>query len=122
MTCFFKSDEKLGDSSNFVACKVRLEIIADNSDVLDYIQVKVPKPPENASAAAKNKHKKGELKQKKIIADGLQDNLLTYVGNLSRSKHMYDKVVGMLEINDLNEILALKDQLKDTKMNKRESI
>eukprot|EP00253_Pinus_taeda_P023604 PITA_23604 len=122
MTSFFNSDEKLHNSSNFVAWKVRLEIIANNNDVLDYIQGKVPEPPENASVVAKNKYKKGELREKQIITDGLQDNLLAYVGNLSRSKDMYDKVADMFEINNLNEILTLKDQLKDTKMNKGESI
>jgi len=41
---FFKEHEKLGDSSNFVAWKIRLEIIADNNDVLEYIQGKVYEP------------------------------------------------------------------------------
>jgi len=66
---FFKVNEKLGNSSNFVAWKIKLEIIADNNDVLEYIQGKVPRPPKNASTAAKNKYKKGELKAKQIIVD-----------------------------------------------------
>jgi len=66
MASFFKSDEKLGDSSNFATWKVRLEIVADNNDVLDYIKGKVPAPPENASKSFKKKHKKGELKQSKL--------------------------------------------------------
>jgi len=122
MTSFFKSDEKLGHSSNFVAWKVRLEIIADNNDVLKYIQGKLLESPENASATTKNNHKKGELKERKIIADGLQDNLLAYVGNLRRSKDMYDKIADMYEVNNLNEIISLKDQLKEAKMNKWESV
>jgi len=112
----------MGDSSNFATWKVRLEIIVVNNDVLDYIQGKVPEPTESAFATVKNKHKKGVLKEKKIIANGLQDNLLSYVENLRRSKDMHDKVIRMYEVNNLNEILTLKDQLKDTKMNKGESI
>lgn len=108
----------MGDSSNFAAWKAGLKIIADNNDVLEYIQGKVPEPPENAFVTAKNKYKKGELKAKQIIVDGLQDNLLAYVGNLRKSKDMYYKIVGMYEVNNLNEIISLKDQLKDTKMNK----
>jgi len=65
MTSYFKSDENLGDSSNFVAWKVRLDIVANNSDVLDYIQGKVPEPLENAYVVAKKKHKIGELKEEK---------------------------------------------------------
>ena len=41
---FFKENEKLGDSSNIVSCKIRLEIIVDNNDALEYIQGMVPKP------------------------------------------------------------------------------
>ena len=99
-----------------------MEIVANNNDVLDYIQGNILEPPKHAFAAIKNKHKKGELKAKQIIANGLQDNLLAYVRNLRRSKDMYDKIGGMYEVNNLNEIISLKDQLKDTKMNKGESM
>jgi len=119
---FFKEHEKLGDSSNFFASNIKLEIIVDNNDVLEYIKIKLHEPPKNASIAAKKKHKKGELKAKKIIADRLQDNLLAYVANLRKSKDMYDKIVGMYEINNLNEIISLKDKIKDMNMNKRESV
>lgn len=40
------------------------------------------------------------MKEKKIIVDDLQDNLLTYVGNMRRYKDMYNKVVGMYEFNN----------------------
>ena len=35
---------------------------------------------------------------------------------------MYDKIAGMYEVNNLNEIISLKHQLKDMKMNKGESV
>lgn len=35
---------------------------------------------------------------------------------------MYDKIADMYEINKLNEIITLKDQLKETKMNKGEVV
>eukprot|EP00253_Pinus_taeda_P002451 PITA_02451 len=82
----------------------------------------MPEPLENALASLKNRSKKGESKEKKIIIDGLQDHLLAHVGNLRKSKDMYDNIVGMYEIYNLNEIITLKDQLKDTKMNKGEVV
>ena len=118
----FKEHEKLGDASSFAAWKVRLEIIAENNDVLEYIQGRIPEPPENASASIKSRYKKGESKAKRIIVDGLQDHLLAYVGNLRKSKDMYDKIADMYEINNLNEIITLKDQLKEMKMNKGEVV
>ncbi len=35
---------------------------------------------------------------------------------------MYDKLIGMYQVNNLSQILALKNQLKDIKMNKGETI
>ena len=35
---------------------------------------------------------------------------------------MYDKLIGMYQVNNLSQILALKNQLKDVKMNKGETI
>ena len=103
---YFKEHEKLGDSSNFFSWKIRLEIIADSNDVLEFVQGKIPESLENASVAAKNNHKKCELKENQIIDDGLQDNLLAYVGNLRKFKDMYDNIVSMYEVNNLNEILS----------------
>lgn len=78
----------MGDSSSFVAWKIKLEVILNDNDVLEYVKGKVPEPPSNAFAALKPKYKKGELKAKKIIIDGLQDHLLVYVGSLKKSKDM----------------------------------
>ena len=50
------------------------------------IQEKVLESLENASIASKNKYKKGELKENKVIVDGLQYHLLSYVGNLNNIK------------------------------------
>ena len=50
-----KKHEKLGDASNFVAWKFRLEIIAENNDVLEYVQWWIPEPPENGSDSIKNR-------------------------------------------------------------------
>lgn len=84
---FFKEHEKLCGSSNFVAWKFRLEIIANQNDVLDITQGRLPDPLENTSVAVKKKkHKKCELEENKIIVDGLQDIILAYVGNLRRYK------------------------------------
>lgn len=89
---------------------------------MDYIQGKLPGPSDNGSLAPKNKHKKGNLKVNKFIANGLQDSLVAYVGNLRKSKDIYDKIVNLYEVNKLNEIISLKGQLKDMKMNKGEFV
>jgi len=61
---------------------------------------------------------KGEIKTKKICIDGLQDHLPTFVRRLKESNDIYDRMVWMYEVNNLNHILSLKNQLKYIKMNK----
>ena len=112
----------MGDASNFATCKVRFEIRADNNGVLEYIQGRMLELPKNASACLNNRYKKGESKEKKIIVDGLQDHLLAYVGNLIKYKDMYDNISDMYEISNLNDIITLKDQLKEMNMNKGEVV
>jgi len=57
-TSFFNDSKKMGDSSNFVAWKIRLEVILDENDVLEYVEGKVREPPQNALVATKSKNKK----------------------------------------------------------------
>ena len=73
-------------------------------------------PPSNAHVATKTKYKKGEVKDKKIIVDSIHKPLVAYVSDLETSKEMYDKPVGMFKVNNANQVLLLKNKLKDIKM------
>lgn len=121
-TSYFKDNEKLGDSSNFFAWKISLEVILDDIDVLEYVKGKVPEPLANASTSIKYRYKKGDLKTNNIIIDGLRYHLIVYVGNMKEFKYMYHKLVGMHDVNKLNHILSLKDQFKEINMNKGEYV
>lgn len=87
-TSYFKDVEKLGDSSNFVAWKVKLEVKLDENDVLEYVEGKVPEPLENSPVSAKAKYKKCEIKSKKIIIDSLKEHFLTCIEKLKNSNDM----------------------------------
>lgn len=119
---YFKDIKRLGESSNFTAWKIRLEVALDENDVLEYVEGKFLEPLKNAPTTAKVVYKKGELKTKKIIIDSLKDHFLTYIGKLKKYKAVYGKMVGTYEVNNLNHILSLKNQLKDINMNKGETM
>lgn len=121
-TSYFKVEDKLNDSSNFVAWKARLDLTLEENDVMGYVEGKVPERLKNATAIVKSKYKEGEIKAKKIIIDSLKDPLITYVSNMKKSKEMYDKLTRMHELNNLSHIITLKDQLKDIKMNEGKTI
>ena len=94
----------------------------DENDAMDYVKGRVVEPPSNAPAAAKTKYKKGEVKAKKIIVDSIQKHLVAYISDLETSKEMYDKLVGLFKENNANQILFLKNKLKDIKMDRGESV
>ena len=98
-----------------------MDLTLKEHDAVDYVQGRVVEPPSNATNAAKTKYKKGEVKAKKIIIDSIEKYLVAYI-DLGTSKEMYDKMIGMFKVNNANQILFLKNKLKDIKMDKGESI
>ena len=48
--------------------------------------------------------------------------MVAYISDLVTSKEMYDKLVGMFKANNANQILFLKNKLKDIKMDRGEFI
>ena len=62
------------------------------------------------------------VKAKKIIVDSIHKPLVAYIFDLETSKEMYDKLVGMFKVNNANQVIFLKNKLKDIKMDRGEFI
>ena len=97
-TSYFKTDDKLKDKSDYHAWNMTLDLTLEEHHAMGYVQGRLVEPPSNAPAVAKAKYKKGEVKAKRII------------------------MVGIFKVNNANQILFLKNKLKDIKMEKGESI
>ena len=119
---YFKNEETLVDTSSFFPSKSRLDITLEEHDVLEYVEGEVAEPAKTSNVVIKARYKKGEVNAKKIILDSLGDHLITYISNMKKVKEMYHKLIGMYQVNNLSQILALENQLKEVKMNKRETI
>ena len=52
---------------DFHAWKMSLDLILEDLDVMDYVQGKIQEPPSTATAAAKTKYKKGDIRAKLMI-------------------------------------------------------
>ena len=94
----------------------------EDQDVMDYVQGKIQEPPSNAVVATKTKYRKGEIKAKMIIQDSIHKHLVAYISELSTCKEMYDKLVSMFRASNANQVLFFKNQLKNIKKGKDESI
>ena len=64
------------------------------------------------------KNRRGEVKAKMIIKDSIHKHLVAYISELGTSKEMYDKLVSMFRASNANQILFLKNKLKEIKKGK----
>lgn len=99
-----------------------LYLTLEEKEVMDYVQGKIPEPPSNAPAAAKTKYNRVEFQAKKIIRDSINKHMVAYISKLKTSKEIYDRLVGMFKVSNANQILFLKNKLKDIKKGKDKDI
>eukprot|EP00253_Pinus_taeda_P004549 PITA_04549 len=119
---YFPAEDKLHDKSDYHGWKMSLDLTLEEKEVMDYVQGKIPKPPSNAPTAAKTKYNRVEIKEKKIIRDSIDKRLAVYISDLNTSKEIYDRLVSMFKASDANQILFLKNKLKDIKKGKDDNI
>ena len=94
----------------------------EDQDVMDYVQGKIQEPPSTATAATKTMYKKGEIKAKLMIRESIHKSLVAYISGLGTSKEMYDKLILMFKANNANQVLFFKNQLKNLKKGRDESV
>jgi hypothetical protein len=111
--------DKLKGVENFRAWKYIIGPILEENDLAKFIKENVPEPKENA---AKEKYKKNMIKVKRIIADSIKDHLIPQVSSKNTPKDMFDALTKMYEGKNINQKMNLRTQLKNTKMQKGETI
>jgi len=118
----FKEDDKLTGKDDFHAWKMILDLKLEDQDVMDYVQGKIQEPPSTATAAAKTKYKKGEIKAKLMIRESIHKSLVAYISELGTSKEMYDKLILMFKVNNVNQCYKHRDRDKIAEGKKSEKI
>jgi hypothetical protein len=111
--------DKLEGVENFCAWKYRIGLILEENDLARFIKENVPEP---ADAAAKAKHQKDTVRAKRIIADSIKDHLIPQVSSKKTPKDMFDALTRLYEGKNINQKMNLTTQLKNTRMQKGETI
>jgi hypothetical protein len=78
--------------------------------------------PETDDATDKEKHQKDTIRAKRIIADSIKDHLIPYVSSKKTLKEMFDALSRLYEGNNINQNMNLITHLKNTRMQRGESI
>jgi hypothetical protein len=111
--------DKLEGVENFHAWKYRIGLILEENDLARFVKKEVSKPVDTAKKA---KHQKDTIMAKRIIADSIKDHLIPYVSSKKTPKEMFDALTRLYEGKNINQKMNLRTQLKNTRMQKGETI
>ena len=67
-------------------------------------------------------HKVKEAESQRLIMDGIRDNLIPHVAEKKTTYEMWNTLKGLYEAKNENWIMALKETLQGTKMEKGEGV
>jgi hypothetical protein len=124
MTYSMKLENKLDGASNFRAWKTRIDLILAKNKVLDIIKPEFEegKEKEPHNVAAMEKFKDGDINSMSIIVDSIKDHLISYISHLDSSKKMYDALTNLFSVRNIGQVMSLKNELRDMKMNDDDNI
>jgi hypothetical protein len=129
MTYSMKLENKLDGASNFRAWKTRIDLILAKNKVLDIMKGKIGelefeegKEKEPQNVAVMEKFKDGDINAMSIIVDSIKDHLIPYISHLDSSKKMYDALTNLFSVRNIGQIMSLKNELRDMKMNDDDNI
>jgi hypothetical protein len=124
-----KSENKLDGASNFRAWKTRIDLILSKNKVLDIVKGKILKPEfeegkekEPQNIAAMEKFKYVDINAMSIIVDSIKYHLIPYISHLDSLKNMYDALTYLFSVRNIRQVMSLKNELCDMKMNEDDNI
>ena len=112
MTNNTKLEDKLEGANNFWAWKYRVLLILEENDLEKYVEEEVAEP---EGDAAKEKHKKNNIRENKIIANSIKDCFISHVSSLKTPKQMFDSLSGLFEEKNIKRKMTLRTKLKNVK-------
>jgi hypothetical protein len=129
MTYSMKSENKLDGASNFRVWKTRIDLILAKNKVLDIMKGNIMKPEfeegkekEPQNIAAMEKFKDVDINAMSIIVDSIKYHLISYISHLDSLKKMYDALTNLFSVRNIGQVMSLKNELYDMKMNEDDSI
>jgi hypothetical protein len=63
------------------------------------------------------KFKYRDINSMSIIVDSIKYHLIPYISHLDSSKNMYDALINLLSIKNIGQVMSMKNELRDMKMN-----
>jgi hypothetical protein len=83
---------------------------------------KVEKEKEPQNVAVMEKFNDNNINAMSIIVDSVKDHLIPYISHLDSSKKMYNALTNLFLVINIGQVMGLKNELRDMKMNDDDSI
>jgi hypothetical protein len=119
MFASIKLVDKLEGVENFRAWKYRIGLFLEENELTRFVKEEVSEPND---ATGKGKHQNDIIRAKRIIANSIKDHLIPYVSLKKTVKEMFDALNRLYEGKNINWKMNLRTQLKNTRMQRGESI
>jgi hypothetical protein len=68
------------------------------------------------------KFNNNDINAMSIIVDSVKDHLIPYISHLDSSKKMYDALTNLFSVKNIGQVMSLKNELRDMKMNDDDNI
>jgi hypothetical protein len=68
------------------------------------------------------KFKENDINDMSIIVDSVKYHLIPYISHLDSSKKMYDALTNLFSVRNIGQVMSLKNELCDMKMNDDDNI
>jgi hypothetical protein len=102
----------------------RIDLILSKNKVLDIVKGKIVEPEfeegkekEPQNVAVMEKFKESDINAMSIIVDSIKDHLIPYISHLDSSNNMYDALPNFFSVRNIGQVMSLKNELRDMKMN-----
>jgi hypothetical protein len=104
--------------------KTSIDLILSKNKVLDFMKGKIVEPQfeeekekEPQNVAVMEKFKDNDINVMIIIVDSIKDHLIPYISHIDSSKKMYDALTNLFSVRNIGQVMSLKNELHDMKMN-----
>ena len=111
----------LEGNSNYIAWKDRMEAVLEDNVLKEFIDAEIPKPT-SSDAAALDTWQKKTTKCRRILLEGVKDHIVSSLHGKTSPFLMWKALTDFFQRKSDQRKLALKDKLRNIKMEKGDSI
>jgi hypothetical protein len=117
MAMSLRVEDRLQGDQNYPTRKERMTMILEVNDVSNRVSDKATTPTDAIELVI---WKKGEAKAKSLTLDGIKDHVVPHLSRKVEAKDMWKALSDLYQNKNENMVMALRKQLRGTKMAKGE--